>query len=187
MSYYYFIASLPYVNYGDKPPMSSGEFEEQCKNFLTAGDLAHLRFCKYNPRLAIETVKSTGSDFVDLLMLRERNLVLNLAFFRASKLNRASPGDPPHDMPRVEAVAKTAIEMENPFDAALFIDRARWGALDEVSSINYFGANTIFAYLLKLQLLERKQVFDTIKGTAAYHELYNTILNEYNSKVKEAL
>jgi len=119
-NYYYFVATLPFINYGDKPPVSSEEFREQCQGLLHPDDAALIQYCYYNPLLAVETVRSTGSDFIDLLMARERTLVLNLAYLRAPKLKRPSPGDPPHDVPRAEAVAKAAFEMTDPFEAADF-------------------------------------------------------------------
>jgi len=182
-NYYYFVASLQSLNYGDKPPVSSEEFREQCNSILHPDDAALLKYCYYDPQLVVETVQPTGSAFIDLLMLRERVLVLNLAFIRAAKLKRPSPGDPPHDVPRAEARGKTAFEMDDPLEATIYIDEGRWGALDDMVGLNLFGVNNIYAYLLKLQLMERRQSFDTIQGSANYKELYDSILNEYNSKV----
>jgi len=182
-NYYYFVATLPSIDYGDKPPMSSEEFRAQCLDQLHEDDAALIRYCYYNPLLAIETVQSTGSPFIDCLMARERTLVLNLAYLRAGKLKRPSPGDPPHDVPRAEAVAKAAFEMDDPLEAAIFIDNARWGALDDMVGLDPFGVNNIFAYLMKLQLLERRQCFDAEVGAVKYKELYDSILNAYNSRV----
>ena len=184
-NYYYFVASLPHLNYGDNPPMGSEEFKEKCKGFLSKQDAALIQYCSYDPKLAIETVKSTGSAFIDFILLRERIVNLSLVRLRAVRLNRQTGEDVPHDMPRAEAMAKTAFEMDNPLEAELSMDRARWGILDEMVGVNIFGANTIFAYLLKLQLLERKQRFDSVKGAAEYRNIYDTVLNEYKSKVKE--
>jgi len=171
------IASLPLINYGDKPPMSTEEFKVMCSTNLSPGHAALLQYCRYDPKLAVDTTDSTGSPFIDLLMLRERVLNLNLVALRAAKLNRLSPGEPPHDVPRAEAVAKAAFEIEDPFEAELYIDRARWGALDEMVGIDYFGVDNIYAYLLKLGLLERRQRFDVEKGFAQYRELYSKIVN----------
>jgi hypothetical protein len=163
--------------------MSSEEFREQCHTLLSSGDAALSDYCRYDPKLAAETIQTTGSKFIDLLMLRERTLNLNLAFLRAAQLKRPSPGDPPHDVPRAEAVAKAAFEMSDPLEAAISIDKSRWGALEEMVGYDTFSVNTIFAYLMKLQLLERKQRLDGAKGAAEHKKLYDTILNEYNSKV----
>jgi hypothetical protein len=182
-NYYYFVATLPFVEYGDKPPVSSEEFRELCHGLLHPDDAALTQYCYYDPRITVETVQPTGSGFIDLLMARERTLVLNLAFLRAAKLKRPSPGDPPHDVPRAEAVAKAAFEMDDPLEAAITIDKARWGALNDMVGIDLFGVNNIFAYLMKLQLLERRQCFDAEIGAVKYKERYDSILNEYNSKV----
>ena len=181
--YYYFVASLPSISYGDPPPVSSEEFRELCYGLLESDDTDLIRYCRYDPELVVQTIQPTGSDFIDLLMARERTLVLNLAYYRAAKLKRTSPGDPPHEVPRAEAVAKAAFEMDDPLEAAMYIDRSRWGALDAMVGIDGFGVNNIFAYLMKLQLLERRQKFNAVKGAAAYQERYDSILNEYNSRV----
>jgi hypothetical protein len=181
-NYYYFAATLPYISYGDVPPISSESFRELCFDLLDPSDAELIRYCSYDPRLAVETVQPTGSDFIDLLMARERTFNLNLAYLRAARLKRPSPEDPPHDVPRAEAVAKAAFEMADPLEAVIYIDRSRWGALDAMVGIECFSVNSIFAYLMKLQLLERRQYFDAERGSAGYRERYDSILNEYNSK-----
>ena len=182
-NYYYFVASLPSINYGEKPPISSEEFREQCYALLNPEDAELIRYCRYDAPMAVETVQSTGSEFIALFLARERTLILNLAYLRAGKLKRPSPGDPPHDVPRAEAVAKAAFEMEDPLEATIYIDRARWGALDAMVGLDIFGVNNIFAFLMKLQLMERRQRFNAEKGTANYQDRYDSILKEYNSKV----
>ena len=182
-NYYYFVATLPSIIYGEKPPMSSAEFTEQCINLLHPEDAALLKYCRYDPVMAVETIDPTGSDFIDLLMLRERVLALNLAFVRAAKLKRPSPEDPPHDVPRAEARGKAAFDMDDPLEATIYIDQGRWGALDEMVGLDLFGVNNIYAYLLKLQLMERRELFETEKGSAAYTQLYDNILNDYNSRI----
>jgi hypothetical protein len=181
-AYYYFVATLPSVTYDDDPPLSSEEFREQCYSLLEDDDAALIQYCRYDPELAVGSVQSTGSDFIDLFLARERTLILNLAFHRAEKLKRQFPADPPHDAPRTEGVAIAALEMNDPLEAALFIDRERWGMLDAMIGLDGFGVNNIFAYLMKLQLLERRKNFSAERGTAAYRERYDSILNEYNSK-----
>jgi hypothetical protein len=154
---------------------------------LSDGDFDLLQYCSYDPKIAIEMVQTTGSAFIDFHLLRERTLNLNLVFLRAAKLKRASPAEPPHDVPRAEAVAKAAFEMEDPLEAEIYIDRSRWGALDEMVGLDYFGANNVFAYLLKLQLLERKMRLETEKGFGIYKNLYETIKNTIPGFKKEEL
>jgi hypothetical protein len=180
-NYYYFVAALPSVSYGDPPPVSSREFRERCGYFLSPGDAALLGYCRYDAKTAIGAVKPTGAAFIDRFLARERALILNLAFLRAAKLKWQSPGDPPYDGFDAAAAAKAAFEMNDPLAAELFIDQGRWEALDSMVGLDLFSVNNIYAHLMKLQLLERKQLFDIAKGSAEYKKLYDTILNEYNS------
>jgi len=165
--------------------MSPDEFIFKCSSMLAPSDAALLQYCCYDPKLAVETVESTGSAFLDLLILWERVLHLNLVALRSAKLNRPLPGEPPHDLPRAEAVARTAFGMEDPLEAELYIDRARWGALEDMVGIDYFGVNNVFAYLLKLNLLERRQLFNDENGLEKYRELYSNILNAFPSNKED--
>jgi hypothetical protein len=180
-NYYYFAATLPSMNYGDAPSAGSVEFREECGNFLSDADMALLRYCRYDAKMAVETIESTGSDFLDAVMAHERSLVLNLASLRAARLKRPVQEEPQHGADDAGALAKTAFEMDDPLAAELLIDRMRWDMLDELKGLDLFGVNVIYAHLMKLQLLERRQLFDAAKGTAEYRKLYDTILNEYNA------
>jgi hypothetical protein len=183
-NYYYFVATLPSVSYGDVPPKSAEEFREECARHLAPGDAALLRYCGYDAKAAM-TAKPTGSAFIDALLARERTLVLNLAHLRAARLKRQMPDEPPHDADGADSAAKTAaqtaFEMGDPLEAALFLDRGRWDAIDALVGLDLFSVNNVYAYLMKLQLLEHRQRFDAEKGFAGYKGLYDTILNEYNA------
>jgi hypothetical protein len=183
-NYYYFVATLIPINYGDIPAISSDEFRELCQRFLSKEDLALIHYCKYDPMLASQENLSTGSKFLDYLYLRERNLLLNLATLRAAKLSRQSPVDtPPEDIPRTVSVGKAAFAIQDPLEAELYLDKERWMFLDEMlDPTDYFGVNTIYTYLLKLHLLERKQALDAIKGRKEYQNLYDMILSDYNNQ-----
>jgi len=74
--------------------------------------------------------------------------------------------------------------MDDPLAAKLYIDQARWGALETMlGTDNMFGVENVFAHLLKLQLLERYQRLVPETGAEKYRERYDAILDEYNSKV----
>jgi hypothetical protein len=169
------------MSYGDAPPKSSEDFREECGRFLSAADRALFRYCRYDAKMAVETLKSTGSDFLDSVLKRERMMVLYLASLRAARLKRPVQDEPLRGAEDAEALAKAAFEMDDPLAAELFIDRARWDMLDELKGLDLFGVNLIYAHLMKLQLLERCQLFDAVKGSAEYQGLYDTILNEYNA------
>jgi hypothetical protein len=182
-NYYYFVATLPSVSYGDAPPKSAEEFREECAYHLAPRDTALLRYCTYEAAvtMAAQAAKPTGSAFIDALLARERTLLLNLAHLRAARLKRQLPGEPSRDASGAEIAAKTAFEMGDPLEAEVFLDRGRWDALDALAGLDLFSVNIVYAYLMKLQLLERRQRFDAEKGFAGYKELYDAILNKYNA------
>ena len=181
-NYYYFVATLPSIKYGDAPPMSSAEFEAECYRRLSPKDAAFIHYCRYDPRLAVETVKPTGSPFIDQFLRFERIFLLNLAALRTDKLGRPPAADePPADIPRTVAMAKNVFELDDPLEAALTIDRNRWGILNTMANMErLFKADSVYVHLLKIKLLERKQIFDSKeKGLEKFQERYGAIMDEY--------
>ena len=178
-NYYFFAATLDPINYGDEPPISSQEFRVLCQKFLSKDDAAFLKYCYYDAKLTMETTKPTGSDFIDNFLRQERSFLKMLAFNRAKKLGRTVEEINDVDESAFgDKTSKVAIEMTDPLEAELYINKERWSALDELINISYFEVVNIYSYLLKLQLLERKHFFSTAKGTEEYQILYNTIIDE---------
>jgi hypothetical protein len=159
--------------------MSSAYFKGLCDSLLKGADAEILRFCTIDPALTLKAA-DTGSSFVDGWIDAEKALRYNLAYMRAAALKRPAAAEPPHDT-RAETVAKTALSMGDPLEAELYIDKARWETLDALTGITIFDVKVIFAYYIKLQLLERKQSFNTEAGFAEYKSLYESIMNASQS------
>ncbi|MDR1533482.1 MAG: DUF2764 family protein [Planctomycetota bacterium] len=158
-------------------------FHEECRPRLRPKDLALLPCCTYDPQTIVEAMEPTGSDFMDVFLLRERVLILNLASFRAARLKRSSRFDPPQEVPRTVAVARTASEMDDPLAATPYLNRARWGALETIMGVeNMFGVDNIFLYLLRLLLLEQKANLDPEKGSASHRRCHDAVLEGCASK-----
>ena len=180
MAYYYLAAQLPYLVYGQNPPMSSASFRELCLSSLSADDAALLYYCTLDPEK--NGVVSAGlpemSDMIDNWRVWEQALRLNLARYRAQKLKREGGAsiDPPEHPASASSVAKTASGIESPLEAELFLDKSRWDAIEAFQGIDYFDRNTIYAYLLKLQLMERRASFRVDEGFAEYKGLYTAIM-----------
>jgi hypothetical protein len=81
------------------------------------------------------------------------------------------------DSPGIAALAKNAAALESPLEAELYIDKARWDAIENLQGIGYFDSNVVFAYLLKLLLLERRALFKAEEGFAEYKRIYASILD----------
>jgi hypothetical protein len=126
-----------------------------------------------------EPARSTGCGFIDHWRDWERALRLNAARRRSVKTRRenAAPVEPPaFPVDAAVAAAKAVAGTESPLDEEILIDKARWSAVEGFAGGEYFDRNTVFAYYLKLVLLERRASFKTEEGLAEYKSLYASIL-----------
>jgi hypothetical protein len=120
--------------------------------------------------------RNTNVPFIDSWRSWERTLRLQLARFRKEKLKREGASIEPPEYPAdAVAVAKAAVNIESPLEAEFFLDEARWRAIEAFQGIDYFNKNVIYAYLLKLRLLERKALFKAEEGFNEYKTLYAAI------------
>ncbi|MDR1178810.1 MAG: hypothetical protein LBK64_08275 [Spirochaetaceae bacterium] len=174
-SYYYLVAQLPYLVYGQGVPMSSGDFRALAGEHLAVTDAALLDFCVLDPASA--PAPESRSVFLGRWLEWEKALRLNLAHFRAQKLRREFSLDAPQYPVDAAAAAKAALSMDSPLEAEFFLDKARWGVIESFEGIEYFDRNRVYAYLLKLLLLERHGLFRAEEGFAEYRTIYASIMN----------
>jgi hypothetical protein len=195
-SYYYFAAQLPDLVYGQGAPMSSAAFRDMVKRLLGKKDSDMLDKISLDPgdpsgnpaglpgsdpsRQAYEqSAAPSGCGFIDKWREWERALRLSLARNRALRLKRESdaPVDPPaYPSDAAAAALKAGLSEESPLEAEISLDKARWNAIGYLQGISYFSRNTIYAYYLKLLLLERRESFNAEAGFAEYKSLYASIL-----------
>jgi hypothetical protein len=186
------MAQLPYLIYGQEASMSSMVFKGLCEDALSPADRALLDYCVLDPEpegalprngekgpAYGELPAPTSSSFLDAWRDWERALRLNLARFRSQRLQReggGAPADPPDYPADAAAVAKAALAMDSPLEAELFLDKSRWDLIESLQGLDYFGRNTVYAYLLKLFLLERRSLFRAEEGFAEYKGLYAAVM-----------
>jgi len=193
-SYYYLVSQLPSLSYGVSAAIEIKEFVELCNTFLSTQDFALLQFCHLDPEgtqaLSLGQgfqimPEPLGSPLLDNWRIWERALRLHLARLRLQYVKRENPAlaDAPADPMDAAMVAKNAVSIESPLEAELFLDRARWAAVESLQGFDYFGRDTIYAYYLKLQLLERKQKFKVDEGFEAYQGLYASIMDAAQSRI----
>ena len=174
-SYYYLAAQLPYLVYGQALPMSSADFKALAAGMMSAADVEVFEHCTLDHELE----RPTPSAFINRWKEWEKVLRLNLARGRFQKLKREGAATEAPEYPaNAAAVAKTAMTIESPLEAELFLDKARWDAIESFQGINTFSENAMYAYLLKLLLMERKAAFKTEEGFTEYKALYAAILGE---------
>jgi hypothetical protein len=147
---------------------------------MNADDAARLAYCSIEGEGALPA--QTGSSFLDSWFRFEHSLRFALAQARAAKLKWSAPADDPSvdagagSQAAVQAAA--ALALTDPLQAELALDQGRWQALDSLSGLEYFNVNTIYAYFIKLLLLERRAQFKVEEGFAAYQSLYTSIIEK---------
>ena len=177
MSYYYLAAQLSGLGYEQAAPMSSHAFKELAGTLLNADDAKWLDYCVLDPGPAA-VVEKNLPDFFVRWNEWERTLRINLARWRAARLKRdISLYAPEYPMDAVNA-AKSAAAMDSPLQAELFLDEARWAAIDSFQGFDCFHRNAVYAYLLKLLLLERRSRFRAEEGFAEYKGIYAAVMRE---------
>ena len=204
-SYYYLMAQLPFLIYEQKPPMSSGAFKALAESLLSEEDVVLMGCLSLDPepppaslttgskgdslrqessktagdgRSYAESAPSTGCSFIDSWREWERTLRLNLAKYRAVKTRRETIAAEPPFMPvdAVVAAAKAVTGEGSPLENEIFIDKARWSAIDAIAGNRYFDRDNVYAYFLKLMLLERRMSFNAEDGFSEYKSLYADII-----------
>jgi hypothetical protein len=172
-AYYYLVAQLPYLIYGQGVPMSSGAFKALAREKLDPADAALLDFCVLDPADAPDI----ASGFLGRWLEWERALRFNLGRYRAQKLKRDFPFDPPSYPVDAVSAAKAALALDSPLEAELSLEKARWAAIESFEGHDYFSRDRVYAYLLKLLLLERHGLFRAEEGFAEYRNIYASIMN----------
>jgi hypothetical protein len=182
-AYYYLVAQLPSLVYGQEPPMSSVHFRDLARAQLSGEDAGFLALLSLDPQPPdpgrpsyAEAQGPSGSGFVDRWRDLERALRLNLARLRAQRLKREGAMDPPVVPADTAGSAQQALMAENPLEAETILDRARWNAIDQFQGTAAFSRNVVYAYFLKLLILERRASFRAETGFAEYKSLYASIL-----------
>lgn len=177
-SYYYFIAQLPSLAYGASAPMSSSAYVELCGELMPESDRGALKLCT----LALPEEGSGASDsaLIEAWRTWEKALRLNLAKLRAARLKRDSSSleEAPLDPLDAVAVARAAMACESPLEAELLLDKARWDFIERAQGSDYFSRETAYAYLFKLQLLERRAQFRVEEGYEEYKNVYASVMND---------
>jgi hypothetical protein len=180
-AYYYLMAQLPGIVPGQPLQITYADFSERAARFLSETDLAILG--------QIATVPSpdpcvTGSTVFDGFYGREKAMLFSLERIRAARLGRdyafsAYAEDVIAAYPEATRVALLAADMDDPLEAERLLDRARLGFIDDLSAGHFFDAEAVFAYGIKVLILEREGHFKEDEGRASYTAIYNQILGEY--------
>ena len=178
--YYYFASTLPSLELGSPAPMTSRELLERAERFLSSGDFALLRDAVLVSPPAGPPPACAASPLLSAYYAWERSVRNELVRLRARRLER--PSEPWIREARgddtAQRSAQAAFQASHPLEAELLLERERWERIRELKALHYFDLESLAAYRLELQILERLVRLRADLGENRYREAYAAILGE---------
>jgi hypothetical protein len=173
--YYYLVASLPMLVFGDAPPLDSHPWLDLCREQVAEGDHALLT------RISFDTLDVRPGDHEawQAYASWETALRNELARQRGQRLGR-NPGPFMRDAPfyaGLSAIVKEALNAGTPMAVETALDHTRWSYLEELGTGTQFDLGRLIVYRLQLLLLERKDQFRPQPGLESFTKGYSRVLD----------
>ncbi len=183
MAEYYLISQLPSLdglNESAPMPITEKQFFELCSRFLGKKALSQLdKLTLIPPR----NYEKSASALIEQWNEGERRLRLALEKLRADKMNKPCDTEIQSFPAGLIQTARTAVEIESPMEAEIFLNKYRLDFLEALRPMDSFSEDYVFYYGLKLKLTERMRTFDKGSGKAAYRKIYDSIMSEDKTEV----
>jgi hypothetical protein len=179
---FHFLAStLSTPQFGQSPPMPSSAFAALCARSLSPGEAADLAGTSLDPPSGVELGARTDR-LIDRYWFREGVLRNELCRLRAQAI-----GTEPAKYLRPLSVqiaemepiqtALRAFQAADPLAGEMELERSRWKWLDLEAALHAFDLDALYAYMLRLLILERIGSFREETGAAEYESTYKTVLD----------
>jgi hypothetical protein len=166
MNHWYLVSSLPYLRFGEKPPMSREAFLAACAGWLSEEEIAVLR--------AVLDSRDPADGGVAQCWWNSE-VQLRDAVVRVRAKNRGT--DPsrfirPHIgfSVSIEKMVTDAFTRANPLEQEAELDRARWTLADELALSEPFGFSAVLAFAVKLRIAERWAGLNDAAGQSRVEE-----------------
>lgn len=177
MAEYYLISQLPSldgISENMPMPITEERFLELCDRSLGKKAQREIKKITLVPPLIPE---KSSSALIEAWNEGERNLRLALGKARADKMKKTVDMENKSLPIELIRVANTAVEIESPLEAEIFLTEHRLKFLESLRPMDAFSEDFVFYYGLKLKLILRVRQFDAKLGEAAYKNIYSSILN----------
>ncbi|MGI6087728.1 MAG: DUF2764 family protein [Kiritimatiellia bacterium] len=166
--YYYFCASLPTLQLGEKPPWTMEQFLGECSRLLAADDVQQVHAALHDDYSVPAPAES--SRFVQEWRAWEIQLRNATARWRAARAGADMAGklrDHPGFDCALEKGVNDACARENPLERELELDRLRWRWAEQAALVDPFGMAAILGFALRLRLALRWAALREDSGRAA--------------------
>ena len=162
-----------------KPPISSEEMLDVCRRLIAEGDYSGLLESTLNPE------DPAAPGICGSYRAWERSLRNDLVLLRAAEqdLNPEDYLRTSEPVSGTSAVAAESMAKDSPLEAELYLDGCRWSIIDELTVGHYFDIEFLRSYRMKLQILERRAMFEEERGFTAYHDLYARVLSASGTEI----
>lgn len=157
--YYYLVASLPYLRFEKKTPVSKDTFLEECRKWLSDQDLKAVRDLD---------IKQPDIKDGDISLVREWK-AFDMAL-RTALAGIRKEGE--HALRKeIPDVVRHILERKDPLSREKAIERVRWDFIEDEEYKYLFDINWLVFYCLKVQILERLATFELEKGKQVFQDL----------------
>ena len=143
--YYYFIASLPLLEFGMRKPPSYDAFLNRCEEQLSPDEVK-----------LVKGIKTTAllKEWKKFDTTLKNEIVKCRAAKKGKDPLRYIRGEGLQD-PFVARFARRITREDSPLEAERALDRFRWEKTEELSQGHYFDIDFLVTYALQLEILER--------------------------------
>ena len=175
--YYYVIATLPLLQFDDKPPVTLEDLYYMCRGNIASEDLDLLQ------TVSLEPSEPFGNEILKKWYAWETSLRNELVKIRSQKMGIESEkyqreGDV---VPGSADTAREAANQDSPLAGEELLNKARWNFLEELEVGHYFDLYKLMVYALKLQLLLRRSRFTAEQGREKFEQIYQHIREDIES------
>jgi hypothetical protein len=157
--HYYLVASLPYLRFGEKSPISRDVFIDECRKWLDQDELDIVE------RMDIKEPDASPEDIPLVAEWKEFDSGLKavIAEYRLENKHAVKRTLPEH--------LKNVFDETNPLTREKMIEKIRWSYIEGEEHKYLFETKTLALYMLKIQILERLAEFDQKKGKKRFEDL----------------
>lgn len=177
MAYYYLNASLPALSLDAKPPVTREDFLFSCRGLLAEPDFRDVSL------VLEERDSETLHPCMRKWLALETQLRNAVARIRAQKAGiDPAPFQKTHTgfNVSVEHGVTEAFNRPNPLEREQALNRLRWHLAEELALTGPFDMPAIFAFAIKLRLVERQYGWNHDKARAAFETLVEKTMQEIN-------
>lgn len=182
-SYYYLIASLPYLSFHKPQTISILEFTSRCSSYLKKNDFEVIEsVISGDPNKAAQSL-NVVSEWLKWDMELRTELAVLRAKAKGLTNGLAEPLDEAEQGEKTSSsnLAMDIISATSPMDADEMLEIARWRRLESLEHGQYFNLEWLAIYSLKLTIMERRESFDMEIGMDRVANILKTAKDAYAS------